>query len=445
MRIGEMSKAELDSKNESEKELQKKYLFVGNDYPDTPLQMFRKDSILLREPDLLLDPLAPRVTGEFFSQFSVNNRYHKWIIQMNAIDQTALRRHVYMHKIDCRSQPSCIGRYASSDDLQYSESLPVQYFSPIYSIQIKENFQNETAIKNDNLIITEKDGRLNELKQTDLNKREGIVTKLLSQIAEQTGLNWKISAKSNDNQQIHSSFDSSQVQFCDKSSIRKKKQKTLYKYKAPEVGYWMLENDRLSFPDGYVPNLTEKVYLANLAILRNPKITLDKNLAAKEFITTLNTILAPNQPKSTEEALRWLYKNTLRYLLIKYTNYKKQPHLKTEACIKILQERFFPGKPRYASLLKSSVPPRKNKFTTLFKASPTFKHEYMEYVNTMAEHDQYDYNIERYRDMFTLVAGAMKKNPQMLDRPILHHNNKRLCITAKEVRDIVKLMNDIAK
>ena len=445
MSIENIHKIAIGCKTNATVEPQKKYLFVGKDYPDVELKMFRKDSILLSEPVDLTDPSAPRVTGEFFRQFSPKYHHHRWPISLNQVVHASYQRPPDNRSRSGGRSPMQIAGHRTFEQCyarkpQIEQPGKLQQAANIYSMEARPIANTKSAASlNERLDRDPPTDQIlssNQQSQMPAPVPEGSFLDFLTKTAKETVLQSKEAELKEPPAEEKSGAPWEALSITFERSHRR--------WEPSEIAYWMLENDRLSFPAEYVPSLIDKVYFVNMVTLRNPKVALDPTVGSDEFLVSVNANLGPFDPRSAEEGLRWIYKAALRHMLLKYTDYQHMHTPITDDRIRVLQEKFYPGKPQFGELLKNSTFASKKKFYQLFEESPAFRLEYMSYVNTWAERDHYEHCIKKYKELHKFVVFTIKKKPHQLHRPILYQFRKRLCMTVKEVREIIQLMNRIA-
>lgn len=448
MIIGKEGKLKLDNLRNADKVSEKKYMFVGKDYPDVELKMFRKDSILLQENADWTDPFAPRVTGEFFRQFSTKDQQVRWLKNRSLATNTCLQASQDIRFLESRDQPASIKKITTIEETGIQSQEPDHKSG---SQSLFHNIANEINDTDQRLIylagmVSYRESLCSELhrqtisqsRQMNSQAREGVINTVLGQIVEPKGT---------ESFRLSCSIDNTAEEKVERKTWKAPPSKTELSgigWEPYKIAYWMLENNMLSFPEGYIPNLNDKVYFAKIAALQSAEISLDPTVRSEEFLASINARLTPSQPITAEHGLNWIYKAALRYLLLKYTDCQPKSKTISEDWISVLQQRFFPGKVDMCQLLKCGSYPIKKKLYYLFKTSVTFKSEFMEYVNTWAVKDHYGYTIKKYRDIYELVLSAAEKKHSLLNVTIAQGNRDRPRMTSTQTADMVKLMNDLA-
>lgn len=427
---------------------QQKYQFIGKDYPDVELVLFRKDSKLL-ESSLYINQCKEMINKLFFrsnvlkkrtpsySLPSIRNNLQftfdgvgsclesKEKLQEDSSNTNLIKRYETSEtpsRLFCgqKRDLSLILHHPSTNRaLSYlnKESL---YFKQPNSDQSLEEIKFPSKPNFDSASL-EYQGAFHQVRTADA-----------SQSCNQGKLDF---CKTTESEFPDFTLGFKEVEQTDRERIKPRMSESCSI--APALAYRMLHNNKLEVPLNISLSLKDKLYLANIVSVRNPDADILPQLETDSFIEAVNEQMCSSPNRRNDDKLRWLFKRTLRYFLCKYTNYLPNRSCKREIFMPILLKRFFPNNPEFESELLNSTFASKRKLRRIFSISPLFKQELIDYVENDLE-IQCDRELKkRFVDLYQIIETFLDQNPDVLSTKIFIQLKKRIDWNRNDVKEAI--------
>ena len=188
----------------------------------------------------------------------------------------------------------------------------------------------------------------------------------------------------------------------------------------------------------------DKHYLANIIYIKN-KTKVDVSLSTEEFVCQVNANMGEIKEKRNDDRLRFVYKRAIKHLLAKRSDYMANKLHKMEDFKDPLIEYYFPKNQELSKELMDTSFASRKKLLKLFKISPIFKRDFMEFAQVDLKPLYKRYAADTYQNMHKhLVIRYQKKECDKISQDVLLKAFKRLpwsCADIQSTVDQIALIN----
>lgn len=210
-----------------------------------------------------------------------------------------------------------------------------------------------------------------------------------------------------------------------------------------ELAMCMLESNRLNTASYGELQLYEKLYIANILYIKN-RCKIDPKLDNEEFVHIVNLNLGEAKEKRNDDRLRFIYKRAIKHLLSKTSEYMANKLHKKDNFKGPLVEFYFPNNPEVTEDLMDTSFASRKKLLKFFKMSSIFKHDFLEFATTEIKNHYFKYTKETFEGMNKHLTIRYSKKDCELSVDILLKTYKRLPWRSEDVQstiDQIKILN----
>lgn len=221
-------------------------------------------------------------------------------------------------------------------------------------------------------------------------------------------------------------------------------EKDLAKLTLVETAIEMVEKHQLNIAKFGDLSEFDKHFLANIIYIKN-KTKVDVLLSTEEFVSQINSNMGEVKEKRNDDRLRFVYKRAIKHLLSKTSDYTANKLHKMEDFKDPLIQHYFPKHPDLTKELMDTSFASRKKILKLFKISPLFKRDFMEFAQSDLKPLYKRYAAETYHNMHRhLIIRYQKKECDKTSQGILLKTFKRLpwkCADIQSTVDQIALIN----
>lgn len=233
----------------------------------------------------------------------------------------------------------------------------------------------------------------------------------------------------------------------EKSSAENSAQKAVKVFLSPgaQIAYTMIEANELKLPAGYELVYIEKLFISNILNIRHTGLFVDPHLATAAYVEAINESIGGPVERRNDDRFRWIFKRTIRYFLSKYSRYQPTKSHRREDYMPILMDRFFPFNAELEVDLLNSTFASKKKVIKLFRISPLFKEEFLEFINNQVVAMYTEEVQKKFQELYDIVVDAIAVSPEVGNKCILRHHKKRLDWTTEDVTESIAQINKLTR
>ena len=168
----------------------------------------------------------------------------------------------------------------------------------------------------------------------------------------------------------------------------------------------------------------ERLFASNLIYIRSQK-RVDYTMDTAKFVEHVNAILSDKGCRRNDDQLRFIYKRAIKSLMEKRTDYNRNSKIGMTAYEKDFVNAYFPNNPEVTNILTDTTFASKKKLQQLFRLSPGFQEDFMEFVTCQILTEYTRHTWKMYGMFYEKLKKMLRDNSEKNEK-MLHKEFKRL-------------------